>query len=419
LLLRAGAKPGTYLCVAPTFPMLRDSALKTLLDLGKQLGLLCSFAKGDMVASLTSGSRILLRSADQPERLRGPNLSGCWMDEASLMDRDAYSIAIACLRENGQQGWLSATFTPRGRAHWTFETFGSGNTDTELFTSRTADNPFLPHDFVTKLAPQYTSSQAAQELEGRFIDAEGALFRRSWFEVVPAAPATGLRKARGWDFAASAPRPGGDPDFTVGALLGRTEAGLFYVLDVVRVRQGPAQVEQLLQQTAELDGPDVRTVLEVEPGSAGKALADRFVRLLAGHNVATVRPTGDKATRAMPFAAQAEHGSVKVVHGAWTENLLRELESFPVSGHDDQVDAVSLAFSDLAAKRGFWMRMGGEVFDFSGQEPKPKQPPPVEVTEEVSEYGRSTIVKLNKYRNVDCTPGSPGWAPVRRPYGWW
>ena len=52
------------------------------------------------------------------------------MDEASLMDYDAFTIAIGRLREAGEQGWLSATFTPKGRQHWTCETFATGRPDT-------------------------------------------------------------------------------------------------------------------------------------------------------------------------------------------------------------------------------------------------------------------------------------------------
>ncbi|MFX4846510.1 phage terminase large subunit, partial [Acinetobacter baumannii] len=85
------------------------------------------------------------RSAEDPDKLRGPNLSGSWLDEASLMEREAFDICIASLREAGEQGWLSATFTPRGLTHWTYDLFGrGGRPDVELFTSRTRDNPFAP-----------------------------------------------------------------------------------------------------------------------------------------------------------------------------------------------------------------------------------------------------------------------------------
>ncbi len=54
------------------------------------------------------------------------------MDEASLSKQEAYDILIGRLREGGEQGWLSATFTPKGKTHWTYKKFGTGQPDTEL-----------------------------------------------------------------------------------------------------------------------------------------------------------------------------------------------------------------------------------------------------------------------------------------------
>jgi predicted phage terminase large subunit-like protein len=358
--------------------MLRDGSLQTFQELGKKLKLLHSFHKGEMRADLTNGSKVLFRSADEPDRLRGPNLSGAWLDEASLMDREAFNVVIACLREGGQQGWLSATFTPRGRAHWSYEVFGTGKPDTELFTSRTVDNPFLPSNFAARLMGQYTSAQAAQELEGLFIDVEGALFRRHWFPIVGAAPA-GLMRVRAWDLAATAPKAGSDPDYTVGVRMGRDAAGTFFIEDVVRVRETPQAVERLVVQTAQLDGPTCFVAMEQEPGSSGVALADRYLRLLAGYPFHAMRSTGDKMTRALPLAAQAEGGNVKLVRGNWNDAFLNEIESFPFARHDDQVDAAAGAFAELLLHPhidpGFWANPGGRAtrggMNFAGLGPSP------------------------------------------------
>jgi phage terminase large subunit-like protein len=111
--------------------------------------------------------------------MRGPNLSGIWLDEASLMHEDAYKISIACLREGGEQGWLSATFTPKGPAHWTHRTFASKpkKPNTEIFRAPTDANPFLPKMFRETLQIQYGAGQfARQELGGEFVQMEGAEF---------------------------------------------------------------------------------------------------------------------------------------------------------------------------------------------------------------------------------------------------
>jgi len=117
--------------------------------------------KSELRVTLGNGAEVLFRSVDDPERARGPNLSGAWLDEASLMDAEAYSIIIACLREGGEQGWLSATFTPKGKGHWTYDVFGSQRPNSALFTARTVDNPFLPATFAETLRAQYPSQFAA------------------------------------------------------------------------------------------------------------------------------------------------------------------------------------------------------------------------------------------------------------------
>lgn len=175
---------------------------------------------------------------------------------------------------------------------------------------------------------------------------EGGMFKRHWFEIVNAAPRQALR-IRAWDKAGT--QDGGD--YTVGVLLAKGRDGVFYVEDVIQGQYSDLQRERVIEQTAETDrvtyGP-VTIWLEQEPGSGGKDSARLTVRALAGHTVRAERPTGDKVTRAQPFAAQCEAENVKLVRGAWNAAYLNELCAFPYAAHDDQVDASSLAFNKLA-----------------------------------------------------------------------
>lgn len=167
------AKPGRlYMAVGPTYVMLQDSSLRSFLRHAKELNYLKQFRRGDMVAELGNGSEIVFRTAEDPERLRGPNLSGVWLDEASLMGQEVFNIVIGRLREEGEQGFLGATFTPKGRFHWTYKVFASGGPDSEVFRARTTDNPFLPDNFADVIRRQYTERMARQELGGEFLDDE-------------------------------------------------------------------------------------------------------------------------------------------------------------------------------------------------------------------------------------------------------
>jgi predicted phage terminase large subunit-like protein len=186
--------------------------------------------------------------------------------------------------------------------------------------------------------------------QGNPIPASGGMFQRAWFErnLVDAYP-PGCTFCRGWDFAASE----GKGDYTVGALVARSETGTFYVVDLVRGQWSVGDVDRVIRETAESDrarhGP-VAIRGEEQPAAAGKVAAAAFVKLLAGYDVGVVpaSPERSKATRARPFAAQCEFDHVKFLDRPWLADLTSELARFPRGKHDDIVDAVSLAFNELA-----------------------------------------------------------------------
>lgn len=174
----------------------------------------------------------------------------------------------------------------------------------------------------------------------------GKVFNRSWFEVVDVAPQKG-EVVRFWDMAATEKKQeGDDPDWTVGLRM-RKYQGIFYVEDVVRVREAPAEVDRTIKNMAAQDGTEVQVAWEQEGGASGKKVSADLARMLVGYNCLAVRPDGDKLQRAKPVAAQALAGNVKLVRGSWMSDLLSELHGFPDLPHDDQVDGLSGAFNVL------------------------------------------------------------------------
>lgn len=183
-LIRRAKRGRTYLVASPTGPMLEDTTLPTFRERAQALGVWGEYrAHPYPTVTLTTGATVRFRTAIDPERMRGPNLSGVWLDEASLMDEEAYRISIAALRECGEQGWLSATYTPKGPSHWTYARFASGLPDTEEFRAPTRANPFNPPGFEDTLRRQYGDTQfARQELDGLYVSIEGAEFPAEWFD---------------------------------------------------------------------------------------------------------------------------------------------------------------------------------------------------------------------------------------------
>jgi predicted phage terminase large subunit-like protein len=171
---------------------------------------------------------------------------------------------------------------------------------------------------------------------------DGGVFKPSRIEIVDALPA-GLEFVRGWDLAATK----GGGDWTAGPLLGRSPDGILWIADMQRERGGPDDVERLLVNTARRDGPRIMQSIPQDPGQAGKAQASYLSKKLFGTSFTFSTESGDKATRAAPFAAQVNVGNVRMLKAPWNDALTGEMRMFPNGAFDDQVDALSRAFNSL------------------------------------------------------------------------
>jgi predicted phage terminase large subunit-like protein len=331
-------------------------------------------------------AQMSFRSADNPERFRGPSLAGLWLDEASLMHEDAFLLGSAMLRHEGLLGMLSLTFTPRGRRHWTFKTFyqeipsdevdeddseiaeigGSyyrPRANTLLVRAHTLENPFAPPEYYEQVRSHYTSALAAQELAGEFVDLAGLIFKAEWFSDHYAdVPPRMASRVRYWDRAATH----GSGCFSAGCLMSRTPDGLFYIEDMVRGQWSYQERNSMILETARKDAGkynnEVMIVGEQEGGSAGKEISEQFIRMLSGYPVFrdivsgkrsrvvdNVELPGEaKVVRARPLAAQCEAGNVYIVQGPWNDEFILELTGFPDYAFSDQVDGTSGAFNKLA-----------------------------------------------------------------------
>jgi predicted phage terminase large subunit-like protein len=209
----------------------------------------------------------------------------------------------------------------------------------------------MSRETVEKLRRDTTAYAFAGQYQQRPSPREGNVFKRHWFEIVPAAPAT-KRKVRGWDLAASKKKPGqsSGPAYTAGLRLSEAE-GIYYIEHVIRERGSPADVDKMIKQTAVDDGTAVAISIPQDPGQAAKGQVLSFAKLLVGYNCRFSPETGDKEARATPVSAQAEVGNVKIVKGDWNEAFLEELCLFPNGKFKDQTDALSRAFGELLAMK--------------------------------------------------------------------
>lgn len=386
-----------WLVLSPDSGVATETTLPSFLQMTHELGIfvdkkLTPYPKVWFRTSDGGIASLLFRSAEKPEKLRGGNYAGLWMDEASFIARAAYERSIATLRWNRKKmGSVLMTMTPKGRQNWTFEelfdevderligTDGcaadglhwiSGRPyrmkeNRTLIHAHSLDNPFLPPDFVHNLSGSYSTQFAQQELGGEFVDIAGLMFDRTWFEFVDVAPREATR-VRYWDKAATP----GSGAYTAGVLIAMTDKPKrWYIEDVVRGQWSYLERDQHIIKTAELDAirydNEVIIVAEQEGGSAGKEVAHNMIVNMAGFPVfkdvvsgggqARVKdgeklPGEAKIRRAMLWQAQAEANNIKLVRGRWNIDYLEEVVSFPESTIKDQVDATSGGFNWLSSR---------------------------------------------------------------------
>lgn len=217
-------------------------------------------------------------------------------------------------------------------------------------SAKLQDNPFLDQVAYLESLLALDPVTQAQLRDGNWdIQAKGEMFKREWLDFIDLPP-EGCNYVRWWDMAATEPsKTNRDPDWTVGLLMGEKN-GEYYVIDVFRCRKNSGDRDKAIEATLKLERPGVLQRMGQEGGSAGKDVILNFAKsLFRGHDFQGIKETGSKVTRAGPFSAACKNGLVHIVKGPWNSTFVTELELFPQVGvHDDQVDAASGAFLQLA-----------------------------------------------------------------------
>lgn len=209
-------------------------------------------------------------------------------------------------------------------------------------------NPLWPekHDIETLRRMEQASPYVfAGQYMQRPAPLDGGIFKPGQIQVIDALPAERIQWVRAWDLASTV---GGD--YTAGGKLGRLLDGRLVIADMARGRSGPDERDALIRNTASLDGKGVRISIPQDPGQAGKTQVLYLTRSLAGYMVSSSPESGDKITRAEPFAAQVNVGNVLMLRGDWNEALINEMRMFPNGSNDDQIDALSRGFGELINK---------------------------------------------------------------------
>jgi phage terminase large subunit-like protein len=273
------------------------------------------------------GTRVYIDGADDGAyRIQGLNARGCWADEIGLWKKwkAAWDESLGFALRKGLSRRI-VTGTPK-RNMPARQLVRRLIADPKVVSRRlrTADNLHnLSQAFIeTQVMPFEGTELGKQELEGLLLeDAEGALWRRSWFEQdgfkvpefripeeLPAgqwqrAPVIGVDPADGYE----------DSDEQAYVLLGLGMDHLLYVAESGAFREHPAEFAKRVILRAREHG----AIVVLEKNHGGEWLVTVFRRVMRDLDVIVplkvVSAAQGKRTRAEPVATLYEQGHFRHV----------------------------------------------------------------------------------------------------------
>lgn len=330
-------------------------------------------SESDMTIScpLTGGS-VTIKSAHDPDSLRGEGLDGVVLDEAAYAKRVAWTEVLRpMLIDTG--GWAVFMSTPAG-LNWFEELWRRAKTRPgwAAFQKPTSDNPRIPASELDEALEDMGPEVFAQEHGAEFVASMGKLFKSEslhYFQVELDAGMplyhliqpgkkhrvyayTDLRVFATCDPASSLKEKA---DYTAIGVFGVTPDSDLLVLEMIRARFEHTDLVSMLSTTELRWRPDF---IGVEEKNMGLGILQDAIR--AGVNVQPLTPKGDKSARARPVAVRMDNGKVWLdAEAPWLRAFELELLAFPPSkgGHDDQVDCLSYADEVRRANLGGTVRV--------------------------------------------------------------
>ena len=364
LCMEVALKGGRAWWVAPTFSIARvgwrDIAASAK-SFPREIEPKVSLA--NMQIDLANGGSIAVRSADNPQRLRGEGLDFLVMDEAAFVKPEVWQEVLrpTLTERKGSALFIS---TPIGRDNWFFDLWETAEEadNWERFRFSTTDNPMIDPEEVEAAQKEVGSIVFAQEYLAEFVDAGQGMLKPEWMNYYILAPDNaGNLKAivDGSEYYLDAlPKYGvvdlatttnKDSDYTVITSFAQTPDNRLLVLDMVRQK---------------MEGPDIIPAIKRAiqknklqyVGIERQGFQTTIIQMAqrAGIRVKNLKTDKDKVTRALPLAARMEAGEVFLLRDThWLPEVEREIMTFPAGAHDDIIDTLSYGVQLLQDKKSW------------------------------------------------------------------
>lgn len=339
--------------IAPTFADARDTCIEGESGLLSVLPKICVDTWNRSMGELTlwNGTRYKLFSAEEPERLRGPQHHRAWGDEvAAWGDPDTWDQMMFGLRL-GDCPQVVATTTPKPTPLIRRIVTEPGAMITRGSTFDNADN--LAASALNTYRNRYSGTRLGrQELDGELLEeVQGALWTAGMIDTqrLRNVPEDLVRVVVAVDPSGASGAGDGDDIGIVAA--GQDREGKFYVLEDASCNRSPEGWARVVSHTYEKWAAD-RVVAEK---NFGGAMVEAVLRTSNPNlPVRMVTASRGKVARAEPVAALYEQGRV---HHCGVFNALEDqLCGMTTAGYQgpgrspDRADALVWALSDLSGR---------------------------------------------------------------------
>lgn len=175
--LDVAAGGGRAWWVAPNYKM-SEVGWRPLRRMGAKIG--AEVRKVDRQVLLPNGGEVTVRSADDPDSLRGEGLDFVVMDECAFMFEQAWTEALRPALSDRLGGAMFIS-TPKGH-NWFWRVWTKGNDgheqDWQAWQLPTKDNPYIEPKEIEDARRHLPERIFAQEYLAQFLEDAGGVFRR-------------------------------------------------------------------------------------------------------------------------------------------------------------------------------------------------------------------------------------------------
>ncbi len=337
--------------IAPTLAQARQIAWDALLDAGKDV--IKSAHVNNMDIVLVTGRKIHIRSAENPDTLRGLKLYFAVMDEAAFIKDDALWTKIVRPALSDLRGDALFISSPDGR-NWFFDLYNyatrSGDKDWKAYHFTTYDNPTIPRDEIEAAKKTLSTLVFKQEFEASFSTAGQEIFKEDWIKYgdepqygsyVVAVDLAGFE-----DVAKNAGSTKKKLDETAIAIVKVSdEDGSWWVKDILHGRWDIKETAETILRVITDYQP---LAIGIEKGSLKNAVLPYLTDLMRKYNkfchIEDLTHGNRKKADRIVWSLQGrfEHGRIFLNEDTDFDDFKEQLLLFPTPGvHDDLVDALS------------------------------------------------------------------------------